>query len=134
MEADEAVQPVAVVEQLKVLAQLLVAIEGRDIDVDGGQRVEIDRGEAGVLAPRADRAERQRVGQLGRHVHRQTIGLHILFRVVEAGAGVVDIVEDRRPRDEAGDQDRKEDTSDIQSIMRISYAVFCLKKKNKTKN
>src|SRR3546814_1334347 len=31
-------------------------------------------------------------------------GLHIRFRVVEAGAGVVDIVEDRRPRDEAGDQ------------------------------
>src|SRR3546814_4780344 len=30
--------------------------------------------------------------------------LHILFRDVEAGAGVVDIVEDRRPRDEAGDQ------------------------------
>src|SRR3546814_17070441 len=32
-------------------------------------------------------------------------GLHILFRDVEAGAGVVDIVEDRRPRDEAGDQE-----------------------------
>src|SRR3546814_17261031 len=81
---------------------LLVAIDGRDIDVDGGQRVEIDRGEAGVLAPRADRAERQRVGQHGRHVHRQTIGLHILFRVVEADAGVVEIVEDRSPPEEVG--------------------------------
>src|SRR3546814_9487798 len=30
--------------------------------------------------------------------------------------------------------DRKEHTSELQSLMRISYAVFCLKKKNKTKN
>src|SRR3546814_5790215 len=27
-------------------------------------------------------------------------------------------------------QDRKEHTSELQSLMRISYAVFCLKKKN----
>src|SRR3546814_3648305 len=27
--------------------------------------------------------------------------------------------------------DRKEHTSELQSLMRISYAVFCLKKKNK---
>src|SRR3546814_1282747 len=28
-----------------------------------------------------------------------------------------------------GDVDRKEHTSELQSLMRISYAVFCLKKK-----
>src|SRR3546814_1612612 len=28
-------------------------------------------------------------------------------------------------------RDRKEHTSELQSLMRISYAVFCLKKKNK---
>src|SRR3546814_6515543 len=28
-------------------------------------------------------------------------------------------------------QDRKSNTSELQSLMRISYAVFCLKKKNK---
>src|SRR3546814_5053138 len=28
----------------------------------------------------------------------------------------------------------EEHTSELQSLMRISYAVFCLKKKNKTKN
>src|SRR3546814_9557269 len=28
----------------------------------------------------------------------------------------------------------EEHTSDLQSLMRISYAVFCLKKKNKTNN
>src|SRR3546814_8959311 len=32
-------------------------------------------------------------------------------------------------------QDRSEEhTSELQSLMRISYAVFCLKKKNKTQN
>src|SRR3546814_5075016 len=29
-------------------------------------------------------------------------------------------------------RDREEHTSELQSLMRISYAVFCLKKKNKT--
>src|SRR3546814_3730271 len=31
------------------------------------------------------------------------------------------------------DQRSEEHTSELQSLMRISYAVFCLKKKNKTK-
>src|SRR3546814_4167375 len=30
------------------------------------------------------------------------------------------------------DQDRKSNTSELQSLMRISYAVFCLKKKKNT--
>src|SRR3546814_3864702 len=30
--------------------------------------------------------------------------------------------------------DREEHTSELQSLMRISYAVFCLKKKKKTKH
>src|SRR3546814_2040672 len=38
-----------------------------------------------------------------------------------AGAGSVSIFEDRS----------EEHTSELQSLMRISYAVFCLKKKNK---
>src|SRR3546814_5310627 len=36
-------------------------------------------------------------------------------------------LEDRRERSE-------EHTSELQSLMRISYAVFCLKKKNKNKS
>src|SRR3546814_9229317 len=31
----------------------------------------------------------------------------------------------------AGARDRKSNTSELQSLMRTSYAVFCLKKKNK---
>src|SRR3546814_829836 len=44
------------------------------------------------------------VGQLGPDVHLEASSLNILRRVVEAGAGDVDIVEDGRARDEAGDQ------------------------------
>src|SRR3546814_1848531 len=43
----------------------------------------------------------------------------------------------REPRGGHGqfDQRRSEEhTSELQSLMRISYAVFCLKKKKKTKN
>src|SRR3546814_2401301 len=40
---------------------------------------------------------------------------------------VVGIMEDREPRSE-------EHTSELQSLMRISYAVFCLKKKKKVRS
>src|SRR3546814_2271422 len=36
--------------------------------------------------------------------------------------------------DEAGQQRSEEHTSELQSLMRISYAVFCLKKQNTTQN
>src|SRR3546814_4784151 len=35
-------------------------------------------------------------------------------------------------KDIEGDRRSEEHTSELQSLMRISYAVFCLKKKNKT--
>src|SRR3546814_7965315 len=34
----------------------------------------------------------------------------------------------------SGDQRSEEHTSELQSLMRISYAVFCLKKKKQSKN
>src|SRR3546814_20718258 len=37
-------------------------------------------------------------------------------------------------REEQGDRRSEEHTSELQSLMRISYAVFCLKKKKKTIN
>src|SRR3546814_1629240 len=40
-----------------------------------------------------------------------------------------------RPRPPVGEGERSEEhTSELQSLMRISYAVFCLKKKTKIKN
>src|SRR3546814_4256918 len=40
---------------------------------------------------------------------------------------------DGRPRRLPDDGRSEEHTSELQSLMRISYAVFCLKKKNNTK-
>src|SRR3546814_10012826 len=45
----------------------------------------------------------------------------------EVGAAWEKKSQDKRPRSE-------EHTSELQSLMRISYAVFCLKKKKKTEN
>src|SRR3546814_8882378 len=45
-----------------------------------------------------------------------------------AGARAVGCTADRR----GGDARSEEHTSELQSLMRISYAVFCLKKKNTT--
>src|SRR3546814_2301940 len=39
-----------------------------------------------------------------------------------------------RPTDDRGGRRSEEHTSELQSLMRISYAVFCLKKKNNNKN
>src|SRR3546814_2258776 len=54
----------------------------------------------------------------------------ILHRHVDADRGV------RRSRSTGNESDAgrsEEHTSELQSLMRISYAVFCLKKKNKKK-
>src|SRR3546814_5143094 len=55
-----------------------------------------------------------------------------LGRVPRGGAGI------HRPgaygRRDAGAARSEEHTSELQSLMRISYAVFCLKKKNTNKN
>src|SRR3546814_4443609 len=46
-----------------------------------------------------------------------------------------DAVADRRDKDVTNEDVRSEEhTSELQSLMRISYAVFCLKKKNNYNN
>src|SRR3546814_5896813 len=57
----------------------------------------------------------------------------------DAVGGVVNLIIDGdyegiRLGAEAGISRSEEHTSELQSLMRISYAVFCLKKKNTTKN
>src|SRR3546814_5441018 len=54
-----------------------------------------------------------------------------LFRSVQAG-GRASVVEGLDPREQLFvEPDRSEEhTSELQSLMRISYAVFCLKNKN----
>src|SRR3546814_10372422 len=66
-------------------------------------------------------------GEVHRHPHR-------------LAAGVVEAFEPggqphRNTGRRGGRQERSEEhTSELQSLMRISYAVFCLKKKNKKQN
>src|SRR3546814_1902487 len=49
------------------------------------------------------------------------------------GAGKQGIAHDLHDKDRIGAYRSEEHTSELQSLMRISYAVFCLKKKNKHK-
>src|SRR3546814_4934745 len=64
------------------------------------------------------------------------IGVHIVRSDRAQAVGVL-ILEKLLPRQilQSAHQRRSEEhTSELQSLMRISYAVFCLKKKNKTKH
>src|SRR3546814_2941646 len=53
--------------------------------------------------------------------------------LVRERLGDVDRVRVERLDQQRGAARSEEHTSELQSLMRISYAVFCLKKKNKTK-
>src|SRR3546814_8724747 len=62
--------------------------------------------------------------------------LHVLFpcssRLAELLKKTQIVVEEQPQIVDAVAQRSEEHTSELQSLMRISYAVFCLKKKNKT--
>src|SRR3546814_1948530 len=94
---------------------LLVAIElHRELpDLgDGRDAIALVQGElwcAGALAPRQRRAWHETVRKVG------VIGGDSFRQPLERG------------------KRSEEHTSELQSLMRISYAVFCLKKKNKNK-
>src|SRR3546814_6362434 len=72
----------------------------------------------------------------------ETIGINRLARadavVPPAGFAIVRVMDASGVMitgQRVADQDRSEEhTSELQSLMRISYAVFCLKKKKQTKN
>src|SRR3546814_2838826 len=53
-----------------------------------------------------------------------------LFRSPQAGRQAAFLAETQQAADEAGQARSEEHTSELQSLMRTSYAVFCLKKKN----
>src|SRR3546814_5965237 len=56
-----------------------------------------------------------------------------LAELADPGAAVLVVVHQHVGRHDAG-QRSEEHTSELQSLMRISYAVFCLKKKKKPYN
>src|SRR3546814_10321936 len=82
-----------------------------------------------------DRADRiaQRLGHfhaLG--VHREAVGQHRLVRRAAAGAAAFEQAGlEPAVMLVAAFERSEEHTSELQSLMRISYAVFCLKKKRK---
>src|SRR3546814_3290898 len=80
-------------------------------------------------------------GGLAESVDRLDMTTKTLERLLQAIAGQVDrslaIVADRRPAQHQGSRSAigkssEEHTSELQSLIRISYAVFCLQKKNNT--
>src|SRR3546814_7264980 len=74
-------------------------------------------------------------GEAQRQVGGGDDGVAAVLRVAP-GMGAAALDEDREiaapwPRARQGAVRSEEHTSELQSLMRISYAVFCLKKKNK---
>src|SRR3546814_6495259 len=60
--------------------------------------------------------------RLGPHANPARAGEGPIFNLEQLALAEIDL-----------EQRSEEHTSELQSLMRISYAVFCLKKKNKTK-
>jgi len=105
VESEQAGERAAIVpQQLKFLADLLVEVSAGHIEIDRRKRIEINRRIAVVLAPGGYRPQRQRAAQLDFCVHRQAVGFHFLFGIVERSARVEDIVEHGRAGYQPGDQ------------------------------
>src|SRR3546814_10313112 len=62
------------------------------------------------------------------------IGFHPQHRLGRHPLDYADAGDNDAPRAQLVEQRSEEHTSELQSLMRISYAVFCLKKKNIIKN
>src|SRR3546814_5812126 len=91
-----------------------------DVDVGGGATVAEQPGSS-VREGRFDRAPRLVQGRHRQGLHRLVVGVAhpVVVRVVITDVGGID----------RGGTRSEEHTSELQSLMRISYAVFCLKKK-----
>src|SRR3546814_6964570 len=73
----------------------------------------------------------QLVGQVGAFP-RESIAVRLAAEMAIGGGFAIDrLVEAKVGADALGRQRSEEHTSELQSLMRISYAVFCLKKKKR---
>src|SRR3546814_4778937 len=97
----------------------------------------LEHGRAGRVRQLDDRAQSQLHAVWGDQRQTRELGDRVAL-----GAGIahhhrialaaLDGLRDRLAPDHRGNQRSEEHTSELQSLMRISYAVFCLKKKNTT--
>src|SRR3546814_8255824 len=94
---------------------------------DAEHLLHVDEALADVAIDPAEHVERAE--ELGE----QCVDQHHVAGGEAAGRPAPDRVAHRAGHHQIGDQRSEEHTSELQSLMRISYAVFCLKKKTKTK-
>src|SRR3546814_12741363 len=100
------------------------------------ERGDPERGESGIAIPRRQRRD-DRGQRLARHRRRdgalvEHVGRAVGERTDALGPAQFDAGKGSCLRVAAGRSE--EHTSELQSLMRISYAVFCLKKKNYQEN
>src|SRR3546814_1163907 len=91
-----------------------------------------DRGIGGVRGDRRQRRDLFRAAEHLRHLRERCAQLgfvHLREKFGRERRGHVAAVVEQR--DEIGGALDRKNTSELQSLMRISYAVFCLKKKTK---
>src|SRR3546814_2180114 len=129
MEAVEQLGNVRVLEFVRALLDLVLVI---DVAIGYGRAVGAVRPDqvehvVDVLQVHAQPLEA--VGDLAQH--RPALQAASLLEVGELGD--LHPVQPHFPAQAPGAERSEEHTSELQSLMRISYAVFCLKKKKKTK-
>src|SRR3546814_7768989 len=100
---------------------------GRPPICGDGQARRMAADQSNRRAPAANRSWRLSARQYGPGRHRIPRRRRSRLGIVDAGRP------DRRPYLFADALRSEEHTSELQSLMRISYAVFCLKKKNTAK-
>src|SRR3546814_8636895 len=125
--AERAIEPVGVAKATGKVAQpdADAVLEGTQALLVPGLVALEDLDEVAVEDRRLHRVER------GKHpCDRACPGIGIVRQ--QAGMTLGDMEHDR-PRLEQGEIRSEEHTSELQSPMRISYAVFCLKKKKKAR-
>src|SRR3546814_6382748 len=97
-------------------------------DVEIGERL-FDDAELGVERGLLDRFPA--VAEQAARTHDQRVGVRFLLQLDLVLFGIAGTFRHLRFGVEAGQHRSEEHTSELQSLMRISYAVFCLKKKKK---
>src|SRR5439155_5422638 len=90
--------------QLQLLAELLVPVDCRDVDIGRRQGVEVDRRRTAVLAVSGDRTQLEALGQVDFAVQRDTAAFHFLLGIDKGALAVEYVREHRRSAQQAGDQ------------------------------